>query len=128
MAEPTARQVVRQAMRLPVAHRFLLAWRLGRSPRVPLHARLPLLALLIYLAMPLDIIPDFIPVLGQLDDLLIAGIAVWWFIRVCPPAVALDEVDQLAHTPLGPWGRALPWLLVALAAALLVLAVVLRLW
>jgi hypothetical protein len=36
MSRPTARQVVKQAMRLPVAHRFRLAWWPGRSPRVPL--------------------------------------------------------------------------------------------
>ena len=77
MAEPPgARQVVKRAMRLPAAHRFRLAWRLGTSPRVPLRARLPLLLLIVYLAMPLDIIPEFIPVVGQLDDLLVAGVAV----------------------------------------------------
>lgn len=98
-------------MRLPTAHRFRLAWRLVRGPRVPWQARLPLGALLLYLAMPLDIVPDFIPVLGQLDDLLIAGIAVWWFLRVCPPEVALDEIERLEGTPIGPAGRSLPWLL-----------------
>jgi uncharacterized membrane protein YkvA (DUF1232 family) len=114
----TARQVVKRAMRLPVAHRFRLAGRLARSPRVPLRARLPLVALLVYLAMPLDVIPDFIPVVGQLDDLLVAGIAVWWFLRVCPPAVALDEITRLEATPLGSAGRALPWLLFTWATVL----------
>ncbi|HLZ68650.1 MAG TPA: YkvA family protein [Dehalococcoidia bacterium] len=103
--------MVKRALRLPTAHRFHLAWRLARSPRVPWRARLPLAALIVYLAMPLDLIPDFIPVIGQLDDLLVAGIAVWWFLRVCPPAVALEEISRLEQTPLGPWGRRLPWLL-----------------
>jgi len=118
MAEPPgARQVVKRAMRLPAAHRFRLAWRLGTSPRVPLRARLPLLLLIVYLAMPLDIIPDFIPVVGQLDDLLVAGVVVWWFVRTCPPEVALAEVERLEATSLGRWGRALPWVLgVALGA------------
>jgi uncharacterized membrane protein YkvA (DUF1232 family) len=111
----SAHQVVKRAARLPTAHRFRLAWRLVRSRRVPLRARLPLGALLLYLAMPLDIVPDFIPVLGQLDDLLIAGIAVWWFLRVCPPEVALDEIERLEGTPAGTAGRALPWLLSAVA-------------
>jgi uncharacterized membrane protein YkvA (DUF1232 family) len=62
--QTTAREVVRRAARLPPAHRFRLGWRLARSPRVPLRARLPLLALVLYLAMPLDIVPDVIPVLG----------------------------------------------------------------
>jgi uncharacterized membrane protein YkvA (DUF1232 family) len=120
---PTARQVVKRAVRLPTAHRFRLAWRLVRSPRVPFRARLPLFALLIYLAMPLDIVPDFIPVLGQLDDVLIAGLAVWWFLRVCPPAVAMEEIEQLEATPVGRLGRLVPWLLVALSLVLLALVV-----
>jgi uncharacterized membrane protein YkvA (DUF1232 family) len=123
-ARITARQVVKRTVRLPTAHRFRLAWRLGTSVRVPLGARLPLLALIVYLAMPLDIIPDFIPVLGQLDDVLIAGIAVWWFLRACPPTVALAEVERLEGTPVGPVGRLVPWLLVLLGGGLLILAVI----
>ncbi len=121
----TARHVVKRAMRLPVAHRFRLAWRLARSPRVPFRARLPLLALIVYLAMPLDIVPDFIPVIGQLDDVLVAGIAVWWFLRVCPPEVALAEIERLEATPLGALGRVVPWAIGFLAAGLAALAVVL---
>jgi uncharacterized membrane protein YkvA (DUF1232 family) len=118
---PTARQVVQRAVRLHTAHRFRLAWRLVRSPRVPVRARLPLFALLVYLALPLDIVPDFIPVLGQLDDVLIAGLAVWWFLRVCPPMVAMAEIERLERTPVGPLDRLVPWLLVALSGALLIL-------
>ena len=109
-------------MRLPVAHRFRLAWRLAGSRRVPWRARLPLLALVVYLAMPLDIVPDVIPVIGQLDDVLIAGVAVWWFLRVCPPEVALDEIERLEETPLGPGARALPWLIGVLLGGLALVA------
>ena len=123
----SARQVVKRAVRLPLAHRFRLAWRLGVSPRVPWRARLPLLALLIYLALPIDIVPDFIPVLGQLDDVLVAGLAVWWFLRFCPPEVALEEIERLEATRLGAAGRLLPWVLGVLCAALLVVAL-LWLW
>ena len=108
-----AKAVVKRAMRLPVAHRFRLAWRLARDRRVPLRARLPLGALVVYLAMPLDIIPDFIPVIGQVDDLLVAGVAVWWFLRACPPAVALEQIARLEQQPVGRVGRAIPWGLVA---------------
>ncbi len=120
----TARQIITRTLRLPLAHRFRLAWQLARSPQVPVRARVPILALLVYLAMPLDIVPDVIPVLGQLDDVLIAGLAVWWFLRTCPPAVALAEVARLEATPVGPVGRLVPWLLVLLGSLLLVVAVI----
>ena len=115
----TARQVVKRAARLPMAHRLQLAWRLAGSRRVPLRVRLPLLGLLLYLAMPLDIVPDFIPVLGQLDDVLIAGVAVWWFLRTCPPEVAMDEIERLEQTLLTKADRLTPWLLLALAVGCL---------
>jgi uncharacterized membrane protein YkvA (DUF1232 family) len=122
MIEPpqaTARQVVTRAARLPMVHRLRLAWRLARSRRVPLRVRMPLLALLLYLAMPLDIVPDFIPVLGQLDDVLVAGLAVWWFLRTCPPEVAMDEIERLEQTPLTTADRLTPWLLLAMAVGCL---------
>jgi len=56
-------------------HQVRLTYRLLRDPRVPFWAKaIPLLPL-IYLLSPIDILPDFIPVLGQLDDLtlLVAG-------------------------------------------------------
>lgn len=122
----SARAVVKRTMRLPIAHRFRLAWRLGVSPLVPMRARAPLLALILYLAMPLDIVPDFIPVIGLLDDLLIAGIAVWWFLRVCPPAVALAEIERLEATPVGRIGRLVPVMLVL--AGIVAVAIVLAWW
>jgi uncharacterized membrane protein YkvA (DUF1232 family) len=127
-ARTPAKQIVKRAMCLPLAQRFQLAWRLARSPRVPLRARLPLGALLLYLAMPLDIVPDFIPVLGQLDDLLIAGLAVWWFLRVCPPGVALAEIERLEGAALGRAGRALPWVLGCSLGLLLAAATAVWLW
>ena len=79
--------------------------------------------------MPLDIIPDFIPVIGHLDDLLVAGIAVWWFVRTCPPSLAVEHLDALEHTPLRRFDRALPRLLgaaFALATTIAIVAVVMR--
>jgi uncharacterized membrane protein YkvA (DUF1232 family) len=112
-----ARAIVKRAMRLPFARKLRFLGRLVKDRRVPLRARLPLAALLVYLAMPLDIIPDFIPIIGHLDDLLVAGIAVWWFVRTSPPAVALELLDELERIPLTGVERALPW---TLGGALLV--------
>jgi uncharacterized membrane protein YkvA (DUF1232 family) len=52
---------------------LVLFRRLIGDPRVPRTRKLLLCALLAYLAMPFDLVPDFIPVAGQLDDAVIVG-------------------------------------------------------
>jgi uncharacterized membrane protein YkvA (DUF1232 family) len=52
----------------------VLISRLAREPRVPRRRKLLLLAVLGYLVVPVDLIPDFIPVAGQLDDALIVAL------------------------------------------------------
>lgn len=58
-----------------------LVTRLARDPRVPRARKLLLLALIGYLAFPFDLVPDFIPVAGQLDDVLIVALVLRSFIR-----------------------------------------------
>ena len=63
-----------------------LAVRLMREPGVPLVTKaLPVLTAF-YVISPLDLVPDFVPVLGQLDDLGIILIALEAFLRLCPAA------------------------------------------
>ncbi len=68
-------------MALPIRTKLTFAWRMFRDPGVPMGAKVVMPAVLVYLASPIDIIPDFIPVLGQLDDLLVLflglGIVLW---------------------------------------------------
>ena len=61
-----------------------LIWALARDPRVPIQQKLVLGAVAGYLVFPIDIIPDFIPVLGQLDDLGVLIFGLDFFIRTRP--------------------------------------------
>ena len=63
-----------------------LAVRLVRDPRVGLLVKTLPLAAALYVISPLDLIPDVIPVLGQLDDLGILLISLEGFLRLCPAA------------------------------------------
>ena len=63
-----------------------LASRLLREPRVPLWTKaVPLLAVL-YVASPLDLVPDFFPLFGQIDDVSLFLIVLAVFPRLCPAA------------------------------------------
>jgi uncharacterized membrane protein YkvA (DUF1232 family) len=59
----------------------VLVARLLRDPRVPRRRKLLLLALVAYLWLPFDLIPDFIPVVGQLDDAIIVALVLRHFVR-----------------------------------------------
>jgi uncharacterized membrane protein YkvA (DUF1232 family) len=59
----------------------VLVTRLARDPRVPRRRKLLLLGLVGYLALPFDLVPDFIPVAGQLDDAIIVALVLRHFVH-----------------------------------------------
>jgi uncharacterized membrane protein YkvA (DUF1232 family) len=60
---------------------IVLVTRLAREPRVPRRRKLLLLALVLYLSLPFDLVPDFIPVAGQLDDVIVVALVLRHFLR-----------------------------------------------
>ncbi|WP_019588289.1 YkvA family protein [Deinococcus apachensis] len=71
----------------------------ARDPRTPWPARLLALLVLAYALSPIDLIPDFIPVLGQLDDLLLVPAGLWLALRLIPPPVLADARARAAAQP-----------------------------
>lgn len=67
--------------------------RLLAHPRTPRGAKLCLAGAIAYLLSPIDLVPDFIPVLGFLDDLVIVGGLVWLGLRLVPEAVRRECRD-----------------------------------
>ena len=60
---------------------IVLVTRLARDPRVPRSRKLLLLGVVGYLALPFDLVPDFIPVAGQLDDAIIVAFVLRHFVK-----------------------------------------------
>jgi len=81
--------------KLPFRKRFVLFWRLWTDKRVPLSAKLLLPGMALYLVIPFDLIPDFIPVLGYLDDLLVIVLGLWLFLRLAPRPVFDEHLRRL---------------------------------
>ncbi|HOX06513.1 MAG TPA: DUF1232 domain-containing protein [Planctomycetota bacterium] len=92
-----------------------------RDPRTPRLARLLAAAVLAYAASPIDLIPDFIPVLGHLDDLVVVPLGIWLVLRLIPAPV-MAECRERARAELAA-GRRRSWAgAAAVVAAWLLLA------
>ena len=59
----------------------------ARDPRTPWYAKAVAIGVVAYALSPIDLIPDFIPVLGQLDELIILPLGLWLVVRLIPPDV-----------------------------------------
>ena len=70
-----------RAMKRDIAALYLA----GRDPRTPWLAKAVALAVAAYAISPIDLIPDFIPILGYLDDLIIVPIGIMLAVRLIPP-------------------------------------------
>ncbi len=92
----------------------------ARDPRVALSAKCLAALVAAYALSPIDLIPDFIPVLGLLDDLLLVPLGIWLAIRLIDPSV-LAELRQTAAEQPRPRSTAGAVIVIALWLAGLVL-------
>jgi len=81
-----------------------LFFRLAKDPRVPSGAKLLLAGIVAYLLLPTDLMPDFLPVMGQLDDLAVVLGGLKLFLRLCPAEVVQQHVQSIAAGK-GPLGE-----------------------
>ncbi|MBK1839283.1 DUF1232 domain-containing protein [Azospirillum sp. YIM B02556] len=63
----------------------------ARDPRTPWHVRILAMAVAAYALSPIDLIPDVIPVLGYLDDLLIVPLGLLLVVRLIPPELLAEH-------------------------------------
>ena len=88
-------------------------WIAARDPRTPIAAKVIAGAVAAYALSPIDLIPDFIPVLGYLDDLLIVPPGIWVAVRLIP-APLLAEFRAAATARSRPTSRAAAAAVIAL--------------
>lgn len=110
--------MIRSANAARLATYLIALWKLFRHPQTPASVRWVAIAVLAYAVSPIDLIPDFIPVLGQLDDLLLIPLGIALVVRLTPKAhweAQLREAEiSREKLPRLWWGAAaivLLWLL-----------------
>ena len=124
MAAPDRRLVARgAAQRIRV---YLLAlWKLFRHRETPRAARWVAIAVIAYAVSPIDLVPDFMPVLGQLDDLILIPLGIALAVRLTPKPLWAALLQEAKASP-DPLPR-LVWGAVAVIAFWLVL-IALAVW
>jgi uncharacterized membrane protein YkvA (DUF1232 family) len=95
----------------------------ARDPRVPWYAKAFLVFVIAYALSPIDLIPDVIPIVGYLDDLLLLPLAIYLALKMVPENVLTEcrqktaaTNDQLPKSWLAATAIVVLWLLALLAA------------
>ena len=84
----------------------LVLYLVVRDPRTPWYAKAVAGLVVGYALSPIDLIPDFLPVIGLLDDLLLVPAGLYLAMRLVPAAVAADCRVRAAHMAQKPTSRA----------------------
>jgi uncharacterized membrane protein YkvA (DUF1232 family) len=92
-----ARAIKRDVVALSIA---------GRDPRVPWSAKVAAMAVAAYALSPIDLIPDFIPVLGYLDDLVIVPLGILLVVKLIPSPLMAEFREQALRQPERPTSKA----------------------
>jgi uncharacterized membrane protein YkvA (DUF1232 family) len=114
---------VRRFVGPSLAHRVRVeahaVWLTVRDPRTPPAARLLGLVIAAYALSPIDLVPDFVPVLGLIDDALLIPAGLWLIARMVPPALLIEHratAEAAARLPVSIAGLAIVAMLWAVLA------------
>ena len=108
-------KLLRRANTARLATHLLALWKLFRHPETPRLAKLVAVLVLAYALSPIDLIPDFIPVLGLLDDVILLPLGIALAVKLTPRHLWLARVAEAERG-----GDELPRLLWGAAIVLLV--------
>lgn len=78
-------------------------WLAARDPRTPWFAKMLALVVAAYAVSPIDLIPDFIPVLGYIDDIIIVPLGIFLVVKLIPPVVMKEHratADEASERPI----------------------------
>jgi uncharacterized membrane protein YkvA (DUF1232 family) len=77
----------------------------SRDPRVPWYAKALAIAVAGYALSPIDLIPDFVPVLGYLDDVIIVPLGILAVVKLIPPEIMAQHRDMASAAQESPVSR-----------------------
>ena len=101
----------------------LALWFCARHERTPLIAKALAVCVAAYAFSPIDLIPDFIPVLGLLDDALLLPIGIWLALKLIPAPVLTECRDKAAQWRAAKHSKPRQWFGAAIVVAIWIVAI-----
>ena len=95
----------------------------SRDPRVPWHAKALAALVAGYAVSPIDLIPDFIPILGLVDDAILLPLGFYLTFRLIPPEIMAEHRARAEAAPAAPDGQRAVYVILGLWTVGLVLSV-----
>lgn len=109
-------------------HFIVTCYYILNDERTPKHLKfIPLVLFLLYLFMPLDILPDIIPGIGLIDDSLMAPFLLYLISLLVPDHIRIDNAKK-ATTTLNKWQRTFHTVMISLGILLLLAMIGLAIW
>jgi uncharacterized membrane protein YkvA (DUF1232 family) len=99
----------------------IAVWIAARDPRVPWYAKVLAASVAAYALSPIDLIPDFVPVLGYLDDVIIVPVGILLTVRMIPHGLMDEFRAEAARREERPTSRAGTFLIVLVWVVALVI-------
>ncbi|MGI8550745.1 MAG: YkvA family protein [Dehalococcoidia bacterium] len=100
---PEERTSIRRMLALPLRRKVQLAWGLRHDAQVTNVMKLPLALVIGYILLPVHVVPRWIPFFRRLDNLLVAAIGLWLFVKLVPPDLLEQHLAQVEkHQPARP--------------------------
>jgi uncharacterized membrane protein YkvA (DUF1232 family) len=92
---------------LQFRNELIVLWRAFVAPTTPVHLKALMVLVPLYLLSPIDLIPDFIPIAGWLDDIIIVPMLVSWIVSLLPQNAARPSRSHNGDGPTidGTWRR-----------------------
>ena len=89
------RSRIAHVLALPLPRKLRLVWALCRDPRVTHMVTLPLALVIAYVLLPVHILPRRVRVLRSIDNLLVAAVGLWLFVKLVPAELLDEHLDRV---------------------------------
>lgn len=89
------RSSIGRMLTLSLGRKLRFVWNLRRDPRVTRQMKVPVVLVILYLILPVHVVPRWVPFFRRLDDLFIAAVGLWLFVKLTPSTLIEEHLNRV---------------------------------